>query len=90
VLFGNRFHGGPHRVLYFWRYVANRGISEVLAVSVILAQRAGGGDQGRETGVSCLRGFAPILRAHIPGRQKITWRGGFAGPSDIVRYRFFY
>ena len=24
VVFGNRFHGGPHRVLYFWHYVANR------------------------------------------------------------------
>lgn len=24
VVFGNRFHGGPHRVLYFWHYQANR------------------------------------------------------------------
>ena len=24
VVFGNRFHGGPHRVLYFWHYAANR------------------------------------------------------------------
>ena len=24
VVFGNRFHGGPHRVMYFWHYVANR------------------------------------------------------------------
>jgi len=24
VVFGNRFHGGPHRVLYFWHTVANR------------------------------------------------------------------
>jgi glycosyltransferase involved in cell wall biosynthesis len=24
VVFGNRFHGGPHRVLYFWHYSANR------------------------------------------------------------------
>jgi glycosyltransferase involved in cell wall biosynthesis len=24
VVFGNRFHGGPHRVLYFGHYVANR------------------------------------------------------------------
>jgi glycosyltransferase involved in cell wall biosynthesis len=24
VVFGNRFHGGSHRVLYFWHYVANR------------------------------------------------------------------
>ena len=28
VVFGNRFHGGgPHRVLYFWHYVANRGLT---------------------------------------------------------------
>ena len=27
VVFGNRFHGGPHRVLYFWHYAANRGLS---------------------------------------------------------------
>jgi glycosyltransferase involved in cell wall biosynthesis len=24
VVFGNRFHAGPHRVLYFWHYVGNR------------------------------------------------------------------
>ena len=24
VVFGNRFHGGAHRVLYFWHYQANR------------------------------------------------------------------
>jgi glycosyltransferase involved in cell wall biosynthesis len=24
VVFGNRFHGGPHRVLYFWHYTANK------------------------------------------------------------------
>lgn len=24
VVFGNRFHGGPHRVLYFWHSVGNR------------------------------------------------------------------
>jgi glycosyltransferase involved in cell wall biosynthesis len=24
VVFGNRFHGGPHRVLYFWHYAGNR------------------------------------------------------------------
>lgn len=27
VVFGNRFHGGPHRVLYFSHYVANRGLT---------------------------------------------------------------
>src|SRR2546428_711007 len=29
VVFGNRFHGGPHRVLYFWHYVANRTLTLV-------------------------------------------------------------
>ena len=29
VVFGNRFHGGPHRVLYFWHYVANRFLTLV-------------------------------------------------------------
>src|SRR5256712_8950994 len=24
VVYGNRFHGGPHRVLYFWHYLGNR------------------------------------------------------------------
>lgn len=24
VVFGNRFHGGPHRVLYFWHFHGNR------------------------------------------------------------------
>jgi glycosyltransferase involved in cell wall biosynthesis len=27
VVFGNRFHGGAHRVLYFWHYVANRALT---------------------------------------------------------------
>ena len=27
VVFGNRFHGGPHRVLYFWHYAANRSLT---------------------------------------------------------------
>ena len=27
VVFGNRFHGGPHRVLYFWHYIANRSLT---------------------------------------------------------------
>jgi glycosyltransferase involved in cell wall biosynthesis len=27
VVFGNRFHGGPHRVLYFWHYAANRTLT---------------------------------------------------------------
>src|SRR5262249_13346674 len=24
VVYGSRFHGGPHRVLYFWHYAANK------------------------------------------------------------------
>jgi glycosyltransferase involved in cell wall biosynthesis len=24
VVFGNRFHGGPHRVLYFWHFMGNK------------------------------------------------------------------
>lgn len=24
VVFGNRFHGGPHRILYFWHFVGNQ------------------------------------------------------------------
>jgi len=27
VVYGSRFLGGPHRVLYFWHYVANRGLT---------------------------------------------------------------
>ncbi len=27
VVFGNRFHGGPHRVLYFWHYVGNKVVT---------------------------------------------------------------
>jgi hypothetical protein len=26
-VFGNRFHGGAHRVLYFWRYVASKALT---------------------------------------------------------------
>src|SRR5215510_1912952 len=29
VVFGNRFHGGPHRVLYFWHFAANRFLTLV-------------------------------------------------------------
>ncbi len=32
VVFGNRFHGGPHRVLYFWHYVANKFLTLVTNV----------------------------------------------------------
>ena len=27
VVFGSRFLGGPHRVLFFWHYVANKGLT---------------------------------------------------------------
>lgn len=27
VVYGSRFLGGPHRVLFFWHYVANRGLT---------------------------------------------------------------
>ena len=27
VVFGNRFHGGPHRALYFWHHVGNRALT---------------------------------------------------------------
>jgi hypothetical protein len=27
VVFGNRFHGGPHRALYFWHHVANKTLT---------------------------------------------------------------
>lgn len=27
VVFGNRFHGGSHRVLYFWHYLANKSLT---------------------------------------------------------------
>jgi glycosyltransferase involved in cell wall biosynthesis len=29
VVFGNRFHGGPHRLLYFWHYVGNRFLTNL-------------------------------------------------------------
>jgi glycosyltransferase involved in cell wall biosynthesis len=32
VVFGNRFHGGSHRVLYFWHYVANRSLTLITNV----------------------------------------------------------
>ena len=27
VVFGNRFHGGAHRVLYFWHYLSNQALT---------------------------------------------------------------
>lgn len=30
VVFGNRFHGGTHRVLYFWHYLGNRFLTTFL------------------------------------------------------------
>jgi len=32
VVFGNRFHGGPHRVLYFGHYLANKGLTFITNV----------------------------------------------------------
>ena len=28
-MYGSRFTGGPHRVLYFWHYVANKALTTV-------------------------------------------------------------
>ena len=30
VVFGSRFLGGPHRVLYFWHYLGNKGLTSAL------------------------------------------------------------
>jgi glycosyltransferase involved in cell wall biosynthesis len=32
VVFGNRFHGGSHRVLYFWHYAANRTLTLIINI----------------------------------------------------------
>jgi glycosyltransferase involved in cell wall biosynthesis len=32
VVFGNRFHGGPHRVLYFWHYTGNKALTLITNV----------------------------------------------------------
>jgi glycosyltransferase involved in cell wall biosynthesis len=29
VVYGNRFHGGPHRVLYFWHYISNLALTTI-------------------------------------------------------------
>ena len=34
VVFGNRFHGGPHRVLYFWHYMGNRLLTLLVNILV--------------------------------------------------------
>ena len=34
VVFGNRFHGGPHRVLYFWHYVGNRILTLLINILI--------------------------------------------------------
>ena len=36
VVFGNRFHGGPHRVLYFWHYVGNRLLTNLCNIATNL------------------------------------------------------
>ena len=32
VVYGNRFHGGPHRVLYYWHYLSNLGLTTICNV----------------------------------------------------------
>jgi glycosyltransferase involved in cell wall biosynthesis len=32
VVYGNRFHGGPHRVLYFWHYISNLALTTICNV----------------------------------------------------------
>ena len=37
VVYGSPFLGGPHRVLYFWRYTANKfltALSNVVPISI--------------------------------------------------------
>jgi len=54
VVFGTRFHGGPHRVLYFWHYVFNRALT-------LLADLVTGLNlSDMETGYKVFR--APVLR----------------------------
>lgn len=36
VVFSNRFHGGPHRVLYFWHYLGNRLVTMMANVTTNL------------------------------------------------------
>ena len=36
VVFGNRFHGGPHRVLYFWHFQGNRLLTTLCNVATNL------------------------------------------------------
>jgi len=59
VVFGNRFHGGPHRVLYFWHYVGNRLLT--LATNVVTGLNLSDMEVGYK-----------VFRADVPRRLTLT------------------
>ena len=59
VVFGNRFHGGPHRVLYFWHYWANRMLT--LFTDILTGLNLSDMEVGYK-----------VFRADVVGRLRLT------------------
>ncbi len=105
VVFGNRFHGGPHRVLYFWHYVGNRVLTTLCNVvsNVNLTDMEVGYKVFRAEVLKQVRlrsqrfGFEPEIAVKVAKLgcriyaegKKIGWRDGLAALCYIVRYRLF-
>jgi len=72
VVFGNRFHGGPHRVLYFKHYVANRFLT--LLTNIVTGLNLGDMEVGYK-----------VLRADVA--RRLTLRADRFGcePEIVVK-----
>lgn len=77
AVFGSRFLGGPHRVLYFWHYVGNRALTlfsnmltNVNLTDMETCYKAIRGDVARALRLTSDRfGFEPEVTARLAQRQ---------------------
>src|SRR5215470_4823441 len=90
VVFGNRFHGGPHRVLYFWHYQANLFLTTLCNM---IANRFGFEPEItiKAARLKCRIYEVPISyhgRTYEEGK-KITWKDGVAALYFLFKYGIF-
>jgi glycosyltransferase involved in cell wall biosynthesis len=77
VVFGNRFHGGPHRVLYFWHSVGNsvlttfsNMLTNLNLTDMETCYKAIRGDLARSLTLTSDRfGFEPEVTARLAGKD---------------------
>ncbi len=104
AVYGSRFQGGPHRVLYFWHYVGNRFLTllstcyKLVRTDLLKRLPLSSNRFGFEVEITARLAQARARIWEMPisysGRtyaegKKITWRDGFAALFHILRYNLF-